>query len=320
MEFLNHLKIAKFKFIIEATQPIWLPEYKGSTFRGAFGATFKRIVCVQRQAECESCALKTSCAYYYVFESPNPMTLPVFDSPRIPQPFVLEPPENRQEHFPEGSSLGFHLVLVGKAIDYLPYFIYTFDEMGSRGGIGKDRRHGQGRFQLGEVEDGFSTGTQVYDGATKMMTSNVTVKLGSDWQQTVANDIEYLKLNFQTPTRIKHQGKYALKSKHDSLDFQLLVENLYRRLFMLTCFHCELDGIEFQLPQTSDVTISSSNLFWRDWERYSNRQQARMMLGGFVGTVAYQGKLQPWLPLVRAGETVHLGKATTFGLGKYEIK
>jgi len=42
-------------------------------------------------------------------------------------------------------------------------------------------------------------------------------------------------------------------------------------------------------------------------------------LGGFVGSVVYQGEISPWLPLIKAGEILHIGKATAFGLGKYVI-
>lgn len=169
MQFLSKLKVAKFKFIIQATQPLWLPEYKGSTFRGAFGVTFKRIVCVDNKQQCEQCLLKDKCVYYAVFESSNPGTLPELDSPKIPHPFVLEPPLEQQEQFPAGSQLTFYLILVGQAIAYLPYFIYTFDNMGKTGGIGKGRREGQGRFLLQAVFDGFDEQNQVYNGQTQIL-------------------------------------------------------------------------------------------------------------------------------------------------------
>ena len=44
-----------------------------------------------------------------------------------------------------------------------------------------------------------------------------------------------------------------------------------------------------------------------------------MKLGGFVGQVTYAGDLEPFLPLLRLGTLVHIGKGTTFGLGKYEV-
>jgi hypothetical protein len=56
----------------------------------------------------------------------------------IPRPFVLEPPlETKREYLP-GETLHFNLLLFGRAIQYLPYFIIVFREMGEEG-LGKGR-------------------------------------------------------------------------------------------------------------------------------------------------------------------------------------
>ncbi len=44
-----------------------------------------------------------------------------------------------------------------------------------------------------------------------------------------------------------------------------------------------------------------------------------MKLGGFVGRITFEGDLTPFLPYIRIGEAVHVGKATSFGLGRYRI-
>ena len=44
-----------------------------------------------------------------------------------------------------------------------------------------------------------------------------------------------------------------------------------------------------------------------------------MSLGGVTGTVTYEGDLSDFIQLLRLGEYVHVGKGTSFGLGKYEI-
>jgi hypothetical protein len=45
-----------------------------------------------------------------------------------------------------------------------------------------------------------------------------------------------------------------------------------------------------------------------------------MRLGGIVGEITYTGNLEPFIPLLRAGEILHAGKNTSFGLGRYTIK
>jgi len=45
-----------------------------------------------------------------------------------------------------------------------------------------------------------------------------------------------------------------------------------------------------------------------------------MTMGGFVGEVEYQGELGEFVPLLRIGEKIHLGKGTGFGLGRYQVE
>jgi CRISPR/Cas system endoribonuclease Cas6 (RAMP superfamily) len=42
-------------------------------------------------------------------------------------------------------------------------------------------------------------------------------------------------------------------------------------------------------------------------------------MGGFVGQVSYYGDIDEFLTILRLGEIVHVGKACTFGMGKYQI-
>jgi len=52
---------------------------------------------------------------------------------------------------------------------------------------------------------------------------------------------------------------------------------------------------------------------------YSHRQDRAMLLGGLTGRVTYVGALTEFVPFLRFVEKVHLGKATTFGLGKIAL-
>lgn len=46
-----------------------------------------------------------------------------------------------------------------------------------------------------------------------------------------------------------------------------------------------------------------------------------MNLGGFVGEIEYEGEaIQEFLPLIAAGELMHVESNTTFGLGRYEAR
>ncbi len=68
-----------------------------------------------------------------------------------------------------------------------------------------------------------------------------------------------------------------------------------------------------------NISIETDNLQWRDWERYSTRQAVRMKMGGLIGDIGYKGNIEPFMSILQAGEILHVGKGTSFGLGKYVL-
>ena len=43
-------------------------------------------------------------------------------------------------------------------------------------------------------------------------------------------------------------------------------------------------------------------------------------MGGFVGTARFEGELDEFLPFLRLGELVHVGKGSVFGLGFFRVE
>ena len=74
------------------------------------------------------------------------------------------------------------------------------------------------------------------------------------------------------------------------------------------------------IKKAEGVRVGTSNLHWYDWERYSGRQERKINMGGFVGDITFEGVIEPFMPLIKAGEVLHAGKGTTFGLGRYEVE
>ena len=159
----------------------------------------------------------------------------------------------------------------GRAIDYLPYFLVSFRELGEIG-IGK----GRGRFQLTQVlTDG---GESIYDGDTQMV-HNRNNALSFDEIQREAESLpnDTLTVHLLTPTRITHKGQIT-----DKLPFHLFWRRLIGRISALAYFHCgeslELD-FKGRIAQAETVQTVQSELRWHDWTRYSSRQNQKMQLG-----------------------------------------
>jgi len=291
-----------------------LPPYKGSTIRGAFGHAFRRAACPFRA--CPPCLVPKTCPYTYVFETPPRDAVGLFArNSAVPHPFVLELPADDRTEFNPGDQMTFGLVLVGKAIDFVPYFVVALREMG-RAGLGR----GRAPWHLHKIEDRLPTATRLlYDGATEdeRLVCSATIHHGPDGTAGPDETAGQITLRFETPTRLRFSGHLTGKP-----EFHVLVRNLLRRLSALAVCHCEFTPeLDYRdlIRQAEAVVTVRADLKWLDWERYSARQQTRMTLGGFVGTLGFEGDLAPFLPLLRLGEIVHLGKGTAFGLGKYTI-
>ncbi len=308
---LRKIRYARFCLEMKAVSRLQLPSYKGSTFRG-FGHTFKRLVCVKRDLDCSTCLISDRCVYYYVFETPFSGEGNGGGYAFAPHPFVIEPPEETREIYEPGAELRVGLVLVGRALDYLPYFIYAFEEIGHRGiGAGRGKAALQRVSALG-LES--SDDRCIYQTGTGQLESDYPVGVGAPDTEAVGTR---LRLRLHTPLRLKNEGRYTRR-----LDFALLVRALLRRVSDLARFHCgaELD-LDYRqwIERAAGVSAVVTTLRWHDWERYSQRQDRKMKLGGLVGEAEFAGEWQPFLPLLRLGADLHVGKGTGFGLGRYEI-
>lgn len=326
------MKVGKFELSIQAKDPIILPPYKGSTLRGGFGNAFKKIICALKEKDCPDCILKEQCVYSYIFETPPPAGAKVMRKyPAVPHPFIIEPPMERRRGYKPGDEMAFGLTLIGKAIDYLPYFIYTFDELGNIG-IGK----GRGKYKLKAVSrkkvnpsptahcrafPSEGGDTRIYDSETRKLEPFNAEELTVDIEPRGDGNAQttVLTLNFLSPTRINYKEHITC-----DLEFHVLIRQLLRRISMLSYFHCGIDtsGWDFKgcIDKAKNVSVKKRNLRWYDWQRYSTRQDQRIDMGGFVGEIAFEGNMAPFLPLLRAGEILHVGKGATFGLGRYEMR
>lgn len=317
---MNNVRISysTFIFCLKPIEIIILPSYKGSTFRGGFGNAFRRVVCALKKSDCSDCLLKERCIYSYIFETPPLSYTKVMRKyTAAPHPFIIQPPDEKRHSYTPDDTLTFNLTLLGKAIDYLPYFIYSFEELGNIG-IGK----GRGRFELVEVksQDTKAGEKVIYSSGSKTLKtceqSFVDINFDSGLS---AGDSKLITLNFLTPARIVYDNHLLL-----DLEFHIIIRQLLRRIALLSYFHCGYDPSEIDfkgiIEKAKEVKVRERNLKWHDWERYSARQDTRMKLGGFTGEITFEGSLEPFMPIIRAGEILHVGKGTSFGLGKYKIK
>lgn len=124
------------------------------------------------------------------------------------------------------------------------------------------------------------------------------------------------RLIMQSPARLVKSGK-NLKKTPDFID---LVKGMIRRLRDLKrAYGNDADmgrpSAEFYNFANS-VKCIENKLEWIQHKRYSHKQERDIMLDGFMGEMTFSGRLRPFLPLILAGEIIHLGKGVTCGNGK----
>ena len=314
------LSFLKLRLDVASMRQAVLPPYKGSMLRGAFGVQLKQQVCVQpAQQDCRSCGMRHGCAYACVFEpyieSDPPQFLRGLDT--APRPYIFCC-SDRRETFSPSDSFQFDFTLIGTACEWYREAVIALLRM-VQAGLSA-RRHpfkvqGIRLFVPREAErvDGDPEWQVIYDGRSMRSAPLDSVPLPLSLGLPAP-----LRLDFITPLRFKVNGQLAGRFTFRQLVFQML-----RRVLELAHFYAPDQPINWEfnhlLRAADGIKVTDQHFEWFDWERYSNRQETEMQMGGVVGHLTLEGDLEPWRELIHAIRWLHVGKGTVFGLGRVEI-
>ncbi len=299
-----------------------LPAYKGAMLRGGFGYAFQRASCPQAcWGASDRCGVSALCPYRWVFETPHPPHVSqLHDLQDVPRPFVIEPPHDLRTHYAAGDALEFGLVLIGRGIDHLPYFLYSFEQLGQ---MGLGRQNARARLERVEVLRPWQpTGTVIYQDGRVIAdaTSDLPTLDAAAIAARAAALPADLWLKLPTPLRVKSHGTYI-----ETIDLPAIVQAACWRLSALALFHG--GGLwptdqRALAEQARGVVIERPEARWVDWERTSTRgpQPRNMKLGGIVGGAILRGVPEDMRAVLLAGSLMHVGKAAVFGHGRIEIQ
>lgn len=300
------MKIGSYQFITRFTTSAILPEYKGSTLRGAFGRALKKCACALRRQECATCMLAPSCCHTFIFEG---QTLPNVQGRQ--HPYVIQPDDDPRREYLPGDTLSFNFLLFGRANDYLPHVIYAVQEMG-KDGLGKNTPE-QGRYRLEKVtRDNHRT---IFENSVLHKAEELPELALHQVADQQAKEITVV---CHTPLRLKYNNQLQ-----DGLPFHVLIRTALRRISSLEAAYGHGEpALDYRglVAEAARVEQKVADCRWTDIQRYSSRQKTAMQFGGITGRVVYHGdNLSPFLPLLRYCEKAHLGKQTTFGLGRIGV-
>jgi hypothetical protein len=271
------------RFHFTAIDEIRFPRAQaGNTVRGALGDLLRALPCVPG-CEAEHSADIRNCAYERIFKPLRSTELPPgFGDP--PRPFVI-----RTAHLDglrvtptESFFIDVHLF----APDELNWFTEAFRRFNVRGA----------RAELVSVDAR-------------------PIKLSLDSDGDAGNRCT---VHFKTPTELKFHGRESAP-----LEFHVLFKRVRDRVSALNSLYGrEQIDVEFQQLGVfaESVRIVSSSIQHHHRERTSSRSGQTHPIGGFTGSVSYEGDFATFAPWLRVAEWTGVGRQTTWGKGEIRVE
>ena len=304
----------RFRFYFRSAGTLYFPDYKsGNIVRGAFGDIFRKLVCIPCCREAKTCDIRADCPYARVFEPQAARGEGPSGLVDWPRPFVF-----RAAHL-DGRTLlpdeAFHFDVHNFDVrdPALPYFVLAFAQL-AREGLGP----GRGRAELTSVDQldlHEARVAQVFDGEQFRMRELAAPNV-VDLSETPER-VARLRVRFVTPTELKAGHQVA-----DRPEFGILFRRLRDRISNLRALYgagpLEID-FSAMGERAAAVRMTRCDLQQTEVDRLSSRTGQRHPLGGFVGEAEYAGELAEFLPYLRLGKWVGVGRQTVWGKGEMGV-
>ena len=282
------IKYLPIKIFLTSIEKAVLPAFLGSTLRGAVGQ-----------------ALYTdTAAYTYLY---NNRTLKG-NSQDVVNPYIIVPPEMNRISYRAGDELNFNMVLLGDAEQYAQALVNAL-QLVQKLKLGASRYP----FELKKI-------THCLDQRIIWQNAhlNETAIQSAVLPYRTLPDVRQLTIQMQTPLRIRRNGLLLEK-----VDFSTIIRNITKRIeAIVERYGGWVDRIETERIRilASQVCITQNSLQKNNMERYSNRLGEKMDFSGLIGSMQFEGALSPFVPWLYAAQILHIGRNTTFGMGKIEVE
>lgn len=293
-----HIKYSIIKFEIEFLKDSRLNINKHSAIRGIIGNTLMNENCLlDNNRPCNECIFRNKCLAYNIF-SPKIASISNNLEENI-SPFIIIC-DDKREVIPQKDKLTFAMIFFGDTISYIPEIIRVVKVAGESLGLENNL------FKLKRVVNDKSEDIY-FKGISNYKKVNVrTIEEYIENRLNISKDIS--RIEIISPIRFKKNKKF-----NDDLIEEDIVNLIKRRLLTLAA----LEDRSITIDEIFKFKIKYKDLKWSEYNRYSNRQKSRMSLGGIVGYLELEEVNEEAKKLLIAGELIHIGKSTSFGLGDY---
>jgi hypothetical protein len=305
----------RFRFHFRAAGRLYFPVYKsGNIVRGAFGDIFRKLVCIPSCHDAKTCDIRADCPYARVFEPQAARGEGPSGLVDWPRPFVFRAAHLDGRTVLPDEPFHFDVHIFDVRDPALPYFVLAFAQL-AREGLGP----GRGRAELTSVDQldlHEARVAQVFDGGQFRM-RDLAAPNEIDLSETPER-VAHLRVRFVTPTELKAGHQLAGRP-----EFGILFGRLRDRISNLRALYgagpLEIDFIAMG-ERAAAVRMMRCDLQQTEVDRLSSRTGQRHPLGGFVGEAEYEGELAEFLPYLRLGKWVGVGRQTVWGKGEMEVE
>ena len=197
-----------------------------------------------------------------------------------------------------GKSYDFSVYLFDDTVSKLPYVVSALYQMITKIGFGKDRKT-YTKFDM------FVNDSSIF--------KEDEIILPKDYEKEFDIDTfsPNISVKFVTPLRLKKNNRFI---KSEELEIEDIINSIYQRERKLQ--QKEPKKVDFK--PTGEII--KKELKFLDISRYSNRQQAKLKIGGLVGEMQIKDIDEKSYRLLKLGEIIGVGKQTVFGLGKIKVE
>lgn len=265
-------------------------DFKGSTFRGAFGHALKYVSCNNFQENnCTICEKRTDCTYFNIFE--NETSMAQWGQNNI-HPYIIRADGEDKKIYKTNDLFDFSIILIGeKAINQIKVVIKAFQAAGLKG-----------------------VGANLSPFYIKNIISK-KINILDILNTTIPTD--KLNIEFMTPLELKDKNIFQKKPT-----FEAIYNSMNRRFNTLDHLFGDRK-INFQNETlqnyASTIEMSSQQIKTISLQRRSNRQEKLHPIYGIMGNINFSGDLMAFYPLLKLAELLHIGKKTVMGMGQIKV-
>jgi len=262
-----------------------------SAIRGIWGRSLIKRSCIQRSIDCEKCDLKT-CVYNLIFSQQ-------FSDRERFHPYII------REIDKSSDSIVIEFIFLGIISHHMDKVIYSIIDMSKFPLIVEGKRV---PFFVESILDQYDQLIYNHQG---QVINRSTVQQYVEPTKTSS----HIRLSFDTPLRVKYENRFMR-------DFRLepMLLSLYRRVDYLNKHFNESAIALGEYLYNEHIRVVKPSFKWVENFRKSFARDQKMSLGGLVGSVELKDVDENTYQLLKLGELVHVGKQTSFGLGKYSVE